>query len=34
LTGVLDDINRRFWRGRVGFGASGRRRTPQWGMRQ
>lgn len=34
LMGVLDGINRRYGRGMAGFGASGWRQMPKWGMRQ
>jgi len=34
LMATLDAINRRYGRGVAGFGASGWRRTPEWGMRQ
>ena len=34
LMDVLDGINRRYGRGTAGFGASGWRQMPKWGMRQ
>ncbi len=34
LMATVDAINRRYGRGVAGFGASGWRKTPEWGMRQ
>lgn len=34
LMDVLDGISRRYGRGTAGFGASGWRQMPKWGMRQ
>jgi DNA polymerase V len=34
LMGTIDHINRRFGRGTAGFGSTGWRERPDWGMRQ